>query len=67
MRTPNHDWIDTNTMTPLYSFQVHADGKWRHPHIDGKPLLFKTTAERDKARAEARARKANSHGAGVSE
>lgn len=54
MRTREHDWFDTKAMKPRYSFQVFANGKWCHPHDNGTPLIFKTKAERDKARAAAR-------------
>ena len=54
MRTRDHDWFDSNTNLPLYSYQVYKDGKWHHPSKDGKPQLFRTKEERDAARAEAR-------------
>ena len=63
MRTRNHDWIDTSNGTALYSFQVYADGRWCNPAKGGIPLMFKTTAARDAARAEAR-KQPTSHGAG---
>lgn len=54
MRTRVHDWLDTNTQKPLYSFQVLVDGKWSNPLKDGKPMLFENKADRDAAQAEAR-------------
>ena len=43
-----HEWINTNTLEPVYSIQARV-GKngWAHCHEGGKPLFYKTAEERD--------------------
>jgi hypothetical protein len=50
MKTRKFDWFDTNTGTPVFSFQVHKDGKWMNVSNGNKPAFYKTEAERDQAR-----------------
>lgn len=52
MRTRNHDWFDTSTLTPWYGFQAFYEGEWVNAAEDGKPCLFLTEKERNDKRAE---------------
>ena len=56
MRTRNYDFLDMDTMQPLYSFQARLGDKWCCVHDNGKPCLYTTQAERDAARAAMRKR-----------
>lgn len=51
-----HEWINTNTLEPVYSIQVRV-GKngWAHYHEGGKPWFYKTAEERDAKLKELRA------------
>lgn len=57
MRTRTHNYYDARTHKPVYSFQVIHKGVWSNVAENGKPLLFKTTEERDAKRAEYRRQK----------
>lgn len=56
MRTRVHNWLDTKTMTPLYSFQIWdpGDRRWKNVAEGSKPLLFENEKDRDAKRAEYR-------------
>lgn len=52
-----HEWINTNTLKPIYSIQARV-GKngWAHLHEGGKPMFYDTAKERDAVLAELLAR-----------
>lgn len=51
-----HEWINMNTLEPVYSIQARVGKKgWAHCHEGGKPLFYKTAEERDAKLKELRA------------
>jgi hypothetical protein len=52
MKTRNFDYLNTETLQPVYSFQVKLGNVWHNVHDNGRPLLFDTEKERDVAREE---------------
>ncbi|MDG3444684.1 hypothetical protein [Nitrospirillum amazonense] len=47
MEVRNHDWMDTETLRPLYGLEVFIPGTgWCFVARGGEPLLFDTEAER---------------------
>ena len=54
MKTKVNDWYNPETDEVLYGIDVWHSGEWCHAAEGGKPLLFKTAAERDAKRKEVR-------------
>jgi len=51
MKTRNSQWLDTNTLRPLFGVQVLKDGVWINAMLNGEPILCETEQERDEKRA----------------
>lgn len=54
MRTKINNWFNPTTGEILYGIDVLHERLWCHAMENGKPLMFKTKAERDAKRAEVR-------------
>ena len=46
-----HEWIDLDTMQPIYGIQAFDSGQWLHVAIKGVPAHYATASERDAAMA----------------
>jgi hypothetical protein len=43
-----HEWINVNTMKPVFSIQAKVGKRgWAHVHENGKPMFFDNKEERD--------------------
>ena len=48
MKYRAHEWINTNTMQPVYSIQAQVGKKgWANVHENGKPMFFDDKEKRD--------------------
>jgi len=50
------NWLDLETLNEEFGIEVKQDGKWLNAAEGGRPLIFKTEAERDSKIAAIRAR-----------
>ena len=46
-----HEWINLDTMKPIYGIQAYHNGQWLHVAIKGVPAHYATASERDAAMA----------------